>query len=72
MGEAAAAMRDRLFTIRMSDEETARLDRIARNYGLNQAGVIRMLIKREDDALGGPPQAESSKFTKASKARKRK
>lgn len=43
--------RERLFNIRLSEEEAARLDRLASHYGLNAAGVIRMLLKREDDAL---------------------
>lgn len=44
-------VREKLFTIRMTDEERERAERIARQYGLNVAGVIRMLLKREDDAL---------------------
>jgi len=43
--------RDRLFNMRLSEDESARLDRIAAHYGLNAAGVIRMLLKREDDSL---------------------
>ena len=43
--------RDRLFNMRLSDDESARLDRIAAHYGLNAAGVIRMLLKREDDTI---------------------
>ena len=50
-----ADMRERMFTLRMSEEETARLDRVARHYGLNAAGVVRMLLKREDDALNAAP-----------------
>ena len=43
-------MREKLFTIRMTDDERARAERVAKHYGLNVAGVIRMLLKREDDA----------------------
>lgn len=50
MRETPANMREKLFTMRMSDEESARLDAVARHYGLNAAGVIRMLVKREYDA----------------------
>ena len=46
-----AAMRERLFTMRMSDEEHSRLDEVSKHYGLNAAGAIRMLVKREHDAL---------------------
>jgi hypothetical protein len=50
MRETAAGMREKLFTMRMSQEESARLDVVAAHYGLNAAGVIRMLVKREFDA----------------------
>jgi hypothetical protein len=45
-------MREKLFTMRMSEEESLRLETVARHYGLNAAGVIRMLIKREHDLVG--------------------
>lgn len=45
------AVREKLFTIRMTDEERARAEAIAQHYGLNVAGAIRMLLKREADAL---------------------
>ena len=32
-------MREKLFTIRMTDEERQRAERIAKHYGLNVAGV---------------------------------
>jgi predicted DNA-binding protein len=46
-----AGMRERLFTMRMSDEESQRLEAVAKHYALNAAGVIRMLVKREFDAI---------------------
>lgn len=49
--QAAETMRDRLFTMRMSTEEAERADRVAKHFGLNVAGVIRMLLKREDDSI---------------------
>jgi hypothetical protein len=52
MRETAANMREKLFTMRMSEEESLRLETVARHYGLNAAGVIRMLIKREHDVVG--------------------
>lgn len=48
-------VREKLFTIRMSDEERERADLVAAHYGLNIAGVIRMLIKREADSLAHAP-----------------
>jgi len=51
MRETAANMREKLFTMRMSEEESLRLETVARHYGLNAAGVIRMLIKREHDTV---------------------
>jgi hypothetical protein len=44
-----AEMREKMFTIRMSEEETARLEGLAKHYGLTAAGVIRMLVKRDSD-----------------------
>ena len=48
-----AVAREKLFNMRLSEEEAARLERLAAHYGLNAAGVIRMLLKREEDALAG-------------------
>lgn len=47
-GENARA---KTFNIRFSDEEWRRLDRVAEHYALTAAGVIRMLLKREVDAI---------------------
>ena len=58
--------RDRLFNMRMNEEECARLSRIADYYGLNHASVIRMLLAREDRAL-----SERQGFTKAKKTTKK-
>jgi hypothetical protein len=44
-------MRERMFTMRLNEEEATRLDKLATHYGLNAAGVIRMLLKREEDGL---------------------
>jgi hypothetical protein len=44
-------MREKLFTIRMTPAERERAERVARHYGLNVAGVIRFLFKREDDQI---------------------
>lgn len=52
--------RERLFTMRFGSEESERLDRVAKHYGLNASGVIRMLLKREDDAIGKPAVAPPS------------
>ena len=57
----AAAMRERLFTMRMSEDEAERLDVVAKHYGLNGAGVIRMLLKREADAIKLTPAGEKGK-----------
>lgn len=37
-------VRERLFTMRMSEDEYQRLEALAAHYGLNGAGVIRMLM----------------------------
>jgi predicted DNA-binding protein len=56
MRQDAAAMREKLFTMRMSDEESTRLDTVAKHYGLNAAGVLRMLVKREYDSIARTEQ----------------
>ena len=58
-----ATMRERMFTMRLSEEEAKRLDRLAAHYGLNAAGVIRFLLKREDDAI----ERAEAPVTRASK-----
>jgi hypothetical protein len=47
----ANEMRERMFTMRLSAEESARLDALAEHYGLNAAGLIRMLLKKEQREL---------------------
>ena len=55
-------MRERLFNIRMNAEESTRLESLATHYGLSAAGVVRMLLKREADAVGVTlPVAKSTK-----------
>ncbi len=44
-------MREKIFTMRLSVEERARLEAVAAHYGLTAAEVIRMLAKRECDAM---------------------
>lgn len=61
------AMRERLFTMRMSAEESARMEAVSAHYALNAASLIRMLIKREADSLG--IAAEPPKPTKKTPAK---
>jgi predicted DNA-binding protein len=42
--------------MRMSAEEWDRLESLARHYSLNAAGIVRMLVKRECDALASQPK----------------
>src|SRR5687768_4818156 len=44
----APEMRERLFTMRISEEESSRFERVAKHYGLNVAGTIRMLMKQAE------------------------
>ena len=60
-------MRERLFTMRMSDEEYERLELVAKHYALNAAGVLRMLVKREADSLLAATPAAPRKPTKSTK-----
>lgn len=56
----------KMFTVRFSVEELARLEKVAAHYGLTSAGVLRMLLKREEDAL-----AKRTEPPAAAKPRKR-
>jgi antitoxin component of RelBE/YafQ-DinJ toxin-antitoxin module len=46
--------RDRLFTMRLNAEENARLDTVAKHYGLSASEVLRMILKREADDMREP------------------
>lgn len=48
-------MRERMFTMRLSREESLRLDALASHFGLNGAGVIRMMLKEKARDLGVEP-----------------
>lgn len=43
-------MRSRLITFRASDEEYARMDRVAAFYGLDHSAALRMLVTLHDPA----------------------
>lgn len=57
----AEVAREKLFTMRMSNDEWARFEAVAAHYSLNVASVMRMLAKREADALGLTPSAKPAK-----------
>lgn len=50
--QTADVARDLQFNMRVSREELDRLEALAEHYGINTAAVLRMLIKRDADALG--------------------
>jgi predicted DNA-binding protein len=51
MGQNQTTMRERQLNVRLSEEESERLETVASHYGLNAAAIIRMLVKREYDAI---------------------
>ncbi len=63
-----ADVQRKMFTIRFSDEESERLAVVAKHYALTAAGVVRMLVKREADAISA---AKPAKASTSSKPRKR-
>jgi len=65
----AEVMREKTFNIRMSAEESARMEAVSAHYALNAASLIRMLIKREADSLGiaAEPPKPTKKTSKAQK-----
>ncbi len=64
MQTESMASREKLFTMRLSDEERERAERVAVHYGLNVAGVLRMLLKREDLAIPPAPPVTKAKKSK--------
>jgi hypothetical protein len=48
-------MRSAQVNIRLSPEESARFDAVAAHHGISAQAMIRMLVKRESDALGSEP-----------------
>lgn len=54
------SMREKLFTIRMTEEERERAERLANHHGLNVAGLLRMLLKKEErEIIGGAGESEN-------------
>ncbi len=66
------SMRERLFTMRMSEEEHERIQAVAEHYALNAAGLIRMLVKREfDTVVSREPAKKEGPLKKWAKSPKR-
>ncbi len=55
------------FKLRLDDEDRARLEQVAKHYSLPIASLVRMLVKREADAL----EAKSEKPKRAPKRTRR-
>jgi len=53
------AKRQLQFNIRMSPSEVVRLNRLAEHLGCSTHSVIRILLKREGDALGICPAPDA-------------
>lgn len=64
-------VRERLFTMRMSEEEWQRADAVAKHFGLNLAGAIRMLLKEKSREIGVEPTTAVPTAPKKSAAKKR-
>ncbi len=60
--------RQRIFNMRLSEEEGARLDRLAEHYGINAAELIRMLLKREEKTVDFAPPAPQAKPKRRTRA----
>ncbi len=59
--QTAPVARDKLFNMRMSAEEWARLEALANHYALNAAGVLRMLVKERYDEVVQPRPSKKPK-----------
>jgi antitoxin component of RelBE/YafQ-DinJ toxin-antitoxin module len=51
--------RDRIIRFRVSDEERARFAALAEHYGLAISDLLRMLLKRDADAIAASIQRTS-------------
>ena len=51
MYAAESMPKEKTFKLRLDEEDRERLDRLAAHYGLPVAAALRMLVKREADAL---------------------
>lgn len=51
MQTQATMGRDKLFNVRFSDDEWARLEKLCAFHGINAASLIRMLLKKEEREL---------------------
>lgn len=71
MQSDASNLRERLFTMRMSEEEWQRADALAKHFGLNLAGVIRMVLKEKARELGVEPAPVAPPPARPAKPRKR-
>lgn len=60
--------RQRIFNMRLSDDEGARLDKLADHYGINAAELIRMLLKREEKTVDAEPTARTPKTKRRTRA----
>ncbi|HKY39246.1 MAG TPA: hypothetical protein VJN18_25085 [Polyangiaceae bacterium] len=58
---ADPTMREKQLNVRLSPEEAARLEAVAEHYSLSAAAVLRMLVKREHDALFGVEKKKPKK-----------
>lgn len=46
------AEREGLFTVKMSKTEMSALKKLAKHYAITMSAVVRMLVKRDADAIG--------------------
>ena len=60
-------MREHQISLRFNAEEWERAERVAKAHGLNVQNMIRVLLKREDDAIGAA--ADTKKPAKKGGAR---
>jgi predicted DNA-binding protein len=59
--------REKQLNIRLSAEESERIEALTAHYGINTAALIRMLVKREADSLGFVVEAPKPTKKKSSK-----
>lgn len=63
-------MRERTLNIRMSEEEYLRINRLSESLGINNASLIRMMLKKLDDETSDNARANASVKKRVSKRKR--
>lgn len=60
MYEETTMAKQDVFRFQVDEEDRARLARLAKHYNLTPSAVVRMLVKRDDDAVSVAPTSRAT------------